>query len=262
MQGMGHLTQTLWALAVAAQLGLFALLTWRKVSRQFPALLLYLVVTIAQAAALFLTYRTWGFNSPTAFRVAWGTQCLVLLARGNVVLELCRHVLGRFRGIWAMCRWMLLSCGLAVLCYAAYVTRRDWNLALTTAELALELATASIIVLLLLFARYYEIEVPSHLRLLALGLCFYSGVAVLNDAVLERWLASYVSVWNTLETTAFLVCLTLWSVAFRNWRPTELTVPVGVEQIVYRKLVPEVNWQLQLLNRQLIRLWRLEAPRT
>ena len=259
---MGHFTEALWALTVAAQIALFASLTWRKVSRQFPALLLYLAVTIGQAAALFLSYRTWGFSSPMAFRVAWGTQCLVLLARGNVVLELCRHVLGRFRGIWALSRWTLLSCGSAVLCYAAYLTRRDWNLALTTAELGLELATASIIVLLLLFARYYEIEVPSHLRLLALGLCFYSGVAVLNDAVLERWLGGYVSVWNTLGTMAFLLCLMLWSLAFRRWRPTEVPALPTIELSVYEKLIPEVNWQLQLLNRQLMRLWRLEAPRT
>jgi hypothetical protein len=52
--------------------------------------------------------------------------------------------------------------------------------------MGIELATAAVIVLLLLFARYYDIVVEPPLRLLAAGLCMYSCVSVLNDTILER----------------------------------------------------------------------------
>jgi hypothetical protein len=130
-----------------------------------------------------------------------------------------------------------------------------------TAEVGLELASAAVIVTLLLFARYYEIAVSPALRLLAIGLCTYSCISVLNDAILERWLADYVSLWNAFGMIAFLVCLFLWGWAFRKPLRMASPAPLFLDGSVYQNLVPEVNWRLRSLNEQLVQLWRLEAPR-
>jgi hypothetical protein len=117
-------------------------------------------------------------------------------------------------------------------------------------------------VTLLLFARYYDVAVSPPLRLLAVGLCFYSCVSALNDAILERWLNRYVSLWNALGMTAFLACLLLWSWAFRRPAPQAAAAPLFSSGSVYLNLIPEMNLRLRSLNEQLIEFWRLEAPRT
>jgi hypothetical protein len=136
----------------------------------------------------------------------------------------------------------------------------QWQLVLNTVELGLELAIAAVIVALLLFARYYGIAVNSALRLLAIGLCGYSCVSVLNDTILERWLLQYVSVWNALGMLAFLACLLLWIWAFRKSVPEVATAALFPDGSIYRTLVPEVNWRLRSLDQELMQLWRLGTP--
>jgi hypothetical protein len=183
-------------------------------------------------------------------------------ARAFAVAELCRHILGRFRGVWVVARWILLGCGLAVLIYALTVANHQMRLALNTAELGIELATAAIIVTLLLFARYYEVAVGQPLRALAIGLSLYSCVSVMNDAILERWLSQYVSVWNLIGMAAFLGCMLVWTWAFRK----PVSQPVGArlfaDDSTYLAIVPEVNWRLHALNEQLMQFWRRESSQT
>ncbi len=172
------------------------------------------------------------------------------------------YILGRFRGVWILARWILLASGATVLFYALIAAFHQWRLLLNTAEMGIELATAAVIVLLLLFARYYDIVVEPPLRLLAAGLCMYSCVSVLNDTILERWLTRYVYLWNALGMVAFLSCLLLWSWAFRKSAPQAIADPLFLDRSVYLKIIPEMNWRLRLLNERLIQFWRLEAPRT
>jgi hypothetical protein len=61
---------------------------------------------------------------------------------------------------------------------------------------------------------------------------------------------------------AFLACLLVWSWAFRKAAPQAAADPLLLDRSVYLRLIPEVNWRLRALNEQLIRFWRLEAPRT
>jgi hypothetical protein len=206
--------------------------------------------------------KGWGFSSSVAWRVGWATQFLVLGARAFAVAELCRNILGRFRGVWILARWILLASGATVLFYALIAAFHQWRLLLNTAEMGIELATATVIVLLLLFARYYDIVVEPPLRLLATGFCVYSCFSALNDTILARWLTRYVSLWNVLGMVAFLSCLLLWSWAFRKSAPQAIADPLFLDRSVYLKIIPEMNWRLRSLNERLIQFWRLEAPRT
>jgi len=262
MDDLGQLTRWLWAGTTLVEMFLLSLLIVRRNINAYPAFAIYILVTLAQSGLLFLTIRKWGFASPIAFWIGWGTQALVLGARAFVVAELSWHILGRFRGIWALARWILLSSGTVVLAYALVAAKHDLRLVLNSFELGLELAAAAVIVTLLLFARYYGVVVSPALRLLAIGLCGYSCISALNDAILEKWLASYVALWNAVDMVAFLSCLLLWSWAFRKFVAQPAASPLFLDGSAYLKLVPEVNWRLRSLDEALIQMWRLETPRS
>jgi hypothetical protein len=186
MGELGRFTEWLWAVTAIGQALLLCLLVTRKNASSYKAFSVYIFMTLAQSGLLFVAIKRWGFSSSVAWRIGWATQFLVLGARAFAVAELCRHILGRFRGVWILARWILLASGATVLFYALIAAFHQWRLLLNTAEMGIELATAAVIVLLLLFARYYDIVVEPPLRLLAAGLCMYSCVSVLNDTILER----------------------------------------------------------------------------
>src|SRR5258707_3129638 len=143
-------------------------------------------MTLAQSGLLFVAIKRWGFSSSVAWRIGWATQFLVLGARAFAVAELCRHILGRFRGVWILARWILLASGATVLFYALIAAFHQWRLLLNTAEMGIELAAAAVIVLLLLFAPYFDIVVESPPRFLGARPFMYSCLSVLDDTNLPR----------------------------------------------------------------------------
>ena len=262
MEDLDTFTKWTWAMTAIAQALLLGLLVARRNANIYPAFTAYIFMTLAQGGLLFLAIRGSGFSSLTSYRIGWATQAVVMGARAFAVAELCRHVLGRFRGVWLLARWILLICGTAVLLYALLAADHQLKLLLSSAELGLELAAAAVIVTLLLFARYYDITVARPLRLLAVGLCLYSCVSVLNDAILERWVNRYVFFWNLLGMAAFLGCLLLWSWAFRRRAPQTAPSPMFVDGTVYMSTVPEMNLRLRSLNEQLLQFWPQGSSRT
>lgn len=251
--------QALWALNSAGDVVLLTLLVVRENYRSYPAFSLYLLVDLTMGATVLFVYRLWGFDSATAYRIAWGAQGIVLFARALAVAEVCRHLLSRYRGVWALAWRFLLLCAAVVLSYSIFAARHDWRLALLTADRGLELSIATVIVVLLLFARYYEVKVEPVVRSLAIGFCFYSCFVVLNNTVLERWLHDYSALWNLLGMLAFLASLSVWTSALRHsqWEaePEEILLPSGI----YQAIVPEINLRLRLFNERLSRFWKVAA---
>jgi hypothetical protein len=262
MADLGLFTKCLWAITAIVQVSLLCVLIVRRNANIYPAFSAYIFMTLAQSGLLFLAIRRSGFSSPIAWRIGWATQCLVVGARAFAVAELCRRVLGRFRGVWLLARWILLGCGATVLLYALLAANHQLRLLLTTAELGLELATAAVIVTLLLFARYYEVIVARPLRLLAISLCLYSCISALNDAILERWLSQYIPFGNNFGMAAFLGCLLLWTWAFRHPVPRTPASPMLGDGGIYMSVIPEVNMRLRSLNDQLLEFWSRESSRT
>jgi hypothetical protein len=262
MGELGLFTKWLWALTAIGQASLLCLLIARRNVKAYPAFSVYIFMTLAQNGLMFVAIRGSGFSSLASWRVGWTTQCLVMGARAFAITELCQHALGRFRGVWVVARWLLVICGAAVLLCALMVANHQWLFRLNTAEMGFDLATASVIVALLLFARYYDIPMAGPLRALAIGLCLYSCVSVLNDAILQRWLNSYASLWNQFSMAAFLGCLLLWTWAFRHAAPHMVTSPMFVDGTVYMSTIPEVNWRLRSLNEQLLKFWPQGSSRT
>src|SRR6202521_6342077 len=120
--------QALWALNSAGEVFLLTLLVVRKNYRSYPAFSMYVFVDLTMGATALLSYRIWGFDSATAYLVAWGTHGMVLFARALAVAEVCRHVLSRYRGVWALARRVLLLLAGLVFIYSILLARHDWRL--------------------------------------------------------------------------------------------------------------------------------------
>jgi hypothetical protein len=251
--------QALWALNSVGEAVLLTVVVVRKNYRSYPAFSFYLLVDLTMGATAFFVYRLWGFDSATAYRIAWGTHGIVLFARALAVAEVCRLLLSRYRGVWALAWRILLLCAALVLCYSILAARHDWGLALLTADRGLGLSIATVIVVLLLFARYYDVKVEPVVRSLAIGFCLYSCFVVLNNTVLERWLHDYSALWNLIGMLAFLASLSVWTSALRHSRSQSQTKEILLPSGIYQAIAPEINFRLRSLNEELSRFWPAEA---
>lgn len=262
MAWIAQLQEMMWAVNAVASVFLLALLAVRKNYRAYPAFAFYIFVNLALGAVLFSAYRRWGFHSKASWLFGWGMQCLVLGARALAVAEVCRHFLSRFPGIWALAKRLLSVCAGLVLLYSSLAVRHDWKLAPPTVDRGLELSIAAVIVILFLFARYYDLRPARADRSLAIGFCVYSCFRVLNDTISDRYLSDYEALWSFLGTLAFLASLLLWFWALRKTRTetvleTDL-LPVGL----YQAFAPQINLRLRTLNDQLCKIWKTEVPRS
>ena len=262
MAHLGTPQSVVWGACVFAQLALVALLFLRRSHRAFPFFTAYILLCIGQSAVLFPIYLSRGYSSPVAWRTAWISQGLVILARGIAVAEICRKILRSYRGIWGLASRLLAACAAAITIYSfyAYAASSKMNRAIPAADRGLELAIAAVIVLLFVFARYYRLPVPNPERAIVVGFCFYSCVHVLNYTVLDRFLYGYWEMWNLLASLASFASLFLWIWTLRAPLLQRTEEPSLVASMVYNQLSPEINHRLRMLNEQLLAFWRTKVP--
>lgn len=250
----------LWAASAAGKVVLLTILAIRKHYRVYPTFFIYLLISMAQDAVLFATYQYFGFTSLVAWRVFWASQAVVLSARALAVTELCRHLLSRYKGVWALAWRLLLTCAALVLIFSLTMGKREWILAVHSASRGLDLAIAASIVFLFLFINFYDVKTDSTDRVLAVGFFLYSCFGVLNNTFLEHWLDRYSNLWNLLGMLAFLFSLALWTWGLRLPRAVPIHEKVLLPDNIYSSLGSEVNLRLRLLNESLNQFWNKGAP--
>lgn len=262
MGGWSEAARIIWFLNVALQVCLLMLLVLRKDYRRFPAFCSYLAVNLLQFATFVTVFPRLGYASHAAWKIGWGSQGIVVVARAFAVGELCRHVLARYRGVWALGWRMLASIGVVVLAVAASFGRHDLQAGIVTLDLGSELAIAAVTAFLFAFAAYYDVPLAEPTRTMGIAFCLYSCSYVLNDLLLQHYLVKYRDVWNVAGMLAFLGSLLIWGWAFRRPAGAEAAKPVLLDAAVYRSLIPEVNRRLSGLNEQLSSFWKARSPRT
>jgi hypothetical protein len=261
--GLPSFAKLVWGLAEVLQAVLLLILLMRGRYRCFPALCAYLALNLLQAIVLvFVIYPEAGFSSPLAWRVGWISQGVVVASRAFAVAELCRHVLADFKGLWAFGSRLLALVACLVLGIAISMGQHDFVVLVLTLDLGVELAIASTIVCLFLFAEHYDLELGEPLRSLGFGFCMYSCVYVINDVLMQRFLQRYSEIWNLVGTLTFTASVALWLWAFLRPATAPSERPMLLDAKVYTTLIPEVNHRLSLLNEQLSRIWRRETHRT
>jgi hypothetical protein len=226
-----------------------------------PLFLAYIIISLVPSPLLSAIYRFWGFGSPVALNLAWGTPGLIIAARSLAVAQICRRVLGVYRGIWALAwRTLLAIAGFMVL-YSFAVARSRWQAANLNFDRGLELAISGVIVTVFLFAQHYEIDVRPMDHFLAIGFLFFSSFFVLNNTLLEGWLGSYETLWNLLGTLAFMASLLLWIWAVRETQEERRWQPEMLPSSADRTLAPQINLRLRALDEQLGKLLYAEAKK-
>jgi hypothetical protein len=252
----------LWAADILLNVGLVVLLLYRKNYRVFPFLFGYALLNLIQGFAIIEIYRIWGFGSVTAKNLAWGTQGLVTFARALAVAEICHRILAKYSGIWQLAWRLLVAAATAIVLYALMVARANWASGILNMDRGLELAMATVIVLLFLFARYYEVDVEATVLALAIGFFLFSCFRVLDDTIFEHWFLGYREFWNRLGMLAFLASLMLWGLALRRTLPRITYGPEMLPADLYQTLAPEINCRLKTLNENLGQLWYARRKRT
>ena len=91
----------------------------------------------------------------------------MISTRALAVAEVCRHLLKRYRGIWALAWRLLLPCTALVFVYSIVAATHVWEFAPIVGERALELSIAAVVVGVLLLTRYYDVQVNAADRLIA-----------------------------------------------------------------------------------------------
>jgi hypothetical protein len=252
----------LWGLMVLLNGGLLVLLLYRRNHWAFPTFFAYVLLNFLQCFVLYGSYRIWGFSSPVSNRIGWGTQGVVIIARALAVGQVCQRALAKHRGVWALVWRLLAATAAVVLLYSWAVARGRWQFAILNADRGMELAIASVILILFLFIRYYEVAVEPAVRALAVGFFLYSCFLVLNDTILERWMHGYSTLWNLLGTLAFVASLLLWSWGLRERQPEKTLEPRMLPGGLYRTVAPAINNRLRALNDQLDQFWYVERKRS
>ncbi len=261
MQEIGALETVAWGLCFILQIALLCLIFARRHYLNFPAFTTYLAGTIAQGVTEFELYRHFAYLSEISRMGTWTAQAVVTLLRCVAVLEVCRHVFAGYRGIWALIwRVLLFSVPLvAVLTMVSSTSRLDTRI--YYADRAASWAISMVIVAVVLFARFYQVNALEPTRSIAIGFFLYSCFTLINNTVLETWWSAYGPMWTFLETCAFIACLLVWGWALRK-APVIVEAPQLVPADVYQDLSPEVNRRLNALNDRLRKIDRPKEPRS
>ena len=249
-----------WAITVLIEAMVLALALRDRLFERLPVFTVYLCILVANEAILWLTYWLAGIRSYTSFSVYWTMQAVQVLTRAVVVYEICRVLLLPYTGVWKLCRPLLILLG-SVLAGTAVITARQrvHPISATTlmAERGLEFMVVAILVLGLIFCRYYEVRIDRYLVWIALGLGFYSAVQVANNTFLASWLThARFPIWEALRNASFNIATIFWIVAL--WKPLPASQPAAVllARGEYDRLAPHMTLRLRELNSRLLEMWK------
>jgi hypothetical protein len=192
------------------------------------------------------------------WKIAWGSQAIVVFLRFQAVVELTRKILGLYLGIWALAWRLLLAVGILVLANSLLFSKGDWYWISLNVDRGLELSIGATIVTLLLFARHYRLPIQPLHSALMIGLCLYSVFFVLNYTLLEKYLQGLANFWGFADILTYLATLLIWLNAVSRYPEPATQAVQAIPKELYGKLSSELNLRLHLLNRQLNQLLRSE----
>ncbi len=248
-----------WILTTTIECALLVQLVRRNFLDKYPWFSVYLASTIVQSMVVAAAYRAIETPNMVLWKIAWGSQIIVVFLRFQALVEFMRRVLGRYLGIWALAWRLLFTVGILAMANSLLFSKGDWYWISLNVERGLELSIGAIIVTLLLFARYYRLGIQRlHLAFLT-GLCLYSTFFVLDYTLLERHVQKLSNFWGFLDILTYLATLLIWLNAVSRYpEPEAAKEPEAIPKELYGKLSSELNVRLHLLNQQLNQLLRSE----
>jgi hypothetical protein len=224
--------------------------------RLFTVYLCAIVVTEAIRWTPILLY---GLHSSQMFWAYWGTQFILIVLRGAVVFEIAAETLRPYPGVWRMCKGGLCTAAL-VLAATAFIEpeqRGSYVLRVVmTGERGMEFAIVGILLVALVFCRYYRIPVDRLHGLVALGLGLYSAIQLANNTFFNHWLLAYEFAWKEVRMDSFALATLIWVAALWKPLPDAQRAPKLLDGGIYSTVTPIVNIRLRELNARLEEMLR------
>jgi hypothetical protein len=221
-------------------------------------------LNLSQSLFVYPIYRHYGPYSHVAYLSGWWSEAITLLARLFATVEILHMVLISYRGIWGLAWRLLAGTSVVVLICVSVVSGGDASLALMRADRGYHLIFAAALVACLALIRYYLIRVETAYKVLLIGFCFYSCVKILLNTVLydvvdqHHW--HYTSIWEIVVVAPYLIVVLFWAAALLRPLPTKREQQAILPTSVYQRISPEINLQLQTINKQLMNFWKIEEP--
>jgi hypothetical protein len=265
------LNYAIWIVTTGLEVLVCTLAFRRGLQRRLPFFTAYLTVMVASEVLGWAVYGVFGFGSWTAYDYGWTAHAILLAARGLAIAELCFRLLRSYAGIWALAWRILLIVAFVFLLHAAIesASRPYWlDTFVLGLDRDLELTATGVLVALLLIGRYYTLEMDRLERRIAAGLCVFSVVRLITNAMMAQAVSTHLPVWfgyhawldhaqtwwNSAQGLIGACVMVLWAVALRAPLPALRPAPSLLPDSAYRELSPAVNFRLRALNTRLLEL--------
>ncbi len=266
--GLSVSSYLLWMLSLGLDACLCVLLFWRGASKRLPIFTVYVICSLVTAGTCWIVFRRYGFWSYAAYEVGWVSVGILIVAEWLVTAELCWRGFRAYRGIWALIWRFLLGLSTALLLHATYGALKQSNRIgslVLTLQRDLALASAVILVAILIIERHYQLGFGSLERRIAIGLCAYFITAVLSNSLLIQWYVNHWPTftnppsvehleawWNGLKLAVADAALGVWCFALRKPLPAPRPLPEMLPNDTYAELSPAINYRLRALNARLM----------
>jgi hypothetical protein len=245
--------------------GLLIALIWRRIFSQLRFLALYgfflgprEVVTVLFAYSLPLA------TSRTArhfdFYFYWATAFVLSFLRLGIIIEIFRRVVSGYRAIWGLAWRLLTITAVALSSWTVFSAARQIHAVqafILTSQQLWDFSTAIIVLFVIGWCVYYQIQIPRLHWLVLVGSCLYSCVQV-ADSELGRYVSQPTnSLFDYIQRIAFsgMIIIWLWGIIRWSGEQTVQTAP-AVPAEKYDRLSADVHDRLKELNDKLSDLLR------
>jgi hypothetical protein len=255
------IVEILWAANFVVQLALCGILIGFRHFRKLPFFTVYVCLNVCQSLLAYPIYRHYGAYSREAVLVGWWSEAITLLARIFATVEILHVVLIAYRGIWGLAWRLLAVTSVVVLIGVSVASWGNAGRALMRADRGYHLIFAAALISCLALIRYYFIRVENAYKVLLVGFCFYSCVMVLLNTVLYDFQqhSPDASLWQILALFPYLIVLLFWGAALIRPLPA-IEKQRALPTSMYGRISPEINLQLQAINKQLMNFFKIEEP--
>ena len=265
MKNFSTLVQYLWAVSFLVQVLVCGILIFRGHFRTLPFFTTYIVLNLCQVMFLYAVYNHYDIKSNAAYILAWWSEAITLLARACATVEVLRLVLISYRGVWGLAWRLLAASSFVVLICVVLASRGNTGWALMEADRGYHLIFATALIACLVLIRYYFIHVDPIYKTLLAGFCFYSGIKILINTVLQGFLyqqfVHFEPIWQTVAVFSYLILLVFWAPVLARPLPAITEQRAVLPPSVYTRISPEINYQMRAINKQLMNFWKIEEPR-
>jgi hypothetical protein len=254
--------KSLWAASFVVQAVILCLLIFRGHFRSLPFFTSYIALNLCQVVLLYAIYNRYGTDSNIARTFAWQSEAITLIAKAFATVEVLRLVLIAYRGIWGLAWRLVTFTCMATLLGVVIAARGQGDWATMEADRGYHLIFATAVVACLALIHYYRIHVAPTYQILLAGFCFYSCVKILANTVLQQFLyqrfSNFQQIWQFMSLSVYVVVLAVWAVALLRPLPAPAQQGAGLPPSAYPHAAPEIQYQLQAINKQLMNFWKIE----